>query len=211
MIFQSHLDVKGKHAFLSPSRVTWIEQSEEDLCRAYQRSYASDVGTSVHKIAEKCIFRGDKLSKSDRHLVTMALEDYGIPPDVFDSSAILETLVPFVNESIAYGMIPEVPLYYSPVCFGTTDAIAFNQDNGILRISDMKTGEAPSDMRQLLIYAGIFFLEYSFVPLDGKTELRIYQHGEVTLSKPSSDEVMSVVENIRRANEAILMNFEVRK
>jgi hypothetical protein len=68
-------------------------------------------------------------------------------------------------------------LHYSENCFGTADAISF--ENGILRIHDLKTGVHPGHFNQLLIYAALFFLEYGeklkIRPDDVEMIFRIYQ------------------------------------
>ena len=60
----------------------------------------------------------------------------------------------YVNDAIKFGLKPEQPLYYSRNCFGTTDAIGF--DNGILRIHDYKSGIVPAHEEQLFIYGSLF-------------------------------------------------------
>ena len=67
----------------------------------------------------------------------------------YDSEEILETLLPFVNDAIGFRMYPEIILYYSINCFGTTDAIIFDEFNKILRIHDFKSGITPAKMDQL--------------------------------------------------------------
>ena len=57
----------------------------------------------------------------------------------------------------------EQALYYSDNCFGTADAISFKKN--FLRIHDLKTGVTPGSMKQLLIYASMFCLEYNFLPI----------------------------------------------
>ena len=105
-----------------------------------------------------------------------------------------KTLNMYVNDAIGYKMTPEQMLYYSDNCFGTADAISFKQN--VLRIHDLKTGEIPAHMEQLLIYAALFCLEYRVKPGDIQTELRIYQHNEILLHEPAADEILPIMDKI---------------
>lgn len=92
-------------------------------------------------------------------------------------------------------MTPEVVLFYSLNCFGTADAISF-RDN-ILRIHDLKTGVTPTSMKQLLIYAALFCLEYKIKPSEiDDIELRIYQLDDVQICHPSADEIFQIIDKI---------------
>ena len=91
-------------------------------------------------------------------------------------------------------IMPEQMLYYSDNCFGTADAISFKQN--VLRIHDLKTGEIPAHMEQLLIYAALFCLEYRVKPGDIQIELRIYQHNEILLHEPTADEILPIMDKI---------------
>ena len=66
----------------------------------------------------------------------------------------------------------------------------------MLRIHDLKTGELPAHMEQLMIYAALFFLEYKVKPGTTKTELRIYQNDEVLCHSPEADEIVPIMDNI---------------
>ena len=85
-------------------------------------------------------------------------------------------------------------LYYSNECYGTADAI--DMDGKLLRIHDLKTGVKPAKMDQLMIYAGLFFLEYGVNPGAIQTELRIYQMDEVLVYEPDVDELREVMDDI---------------
>lgn len=91
-------------------------------------------------------------------------------------------------------MTPEQVLYYSPNCFGTADAISFR--HGILRIHDLKTGETPTHMEQLMVYAALFCLEYDYHPNEIQTELRIYQSDTVLYHKPTIEDILPIMDRI---------------
>ena len=91
-------------------------------------------------------------------------------------------------------MRSEQPLYFSPNCFGTTDAISF-KDN-LLRIHDLKTGAAPASMHQLEVYAALFCLEYSKSPEKIDMEFRIYQNDEIIVGQPEGDLIEDVMQKI---------------
>ena len=100
----------------------------------------------------------------------------------------------YVNDAIGYKMVPEQVLYYSDNCFGTADAISFR--GNLLRIHDLKTGVIPAHMEQLEIYAALFCLEYKFKPSDIEIELRIYQSDEILYHKPTSEDIVPIMDKI---------------
>jgi hypothetical protein len=108
----------------------------------------------------------------------------------------------FVNDAIGFKMESEVVLYYSLNCYGTADAISFK--DGVLRIHDLKTGTSPASMNQLLIYAGLFVLDYGVTNKELKgVELRIYQNDEVTEFSPLPKDVFDVSARIVKADKII--------
>lgn len=116
----------------------------------------------------------------------------------------------YVNDAIGYKMTPEQLLYYSENCFGTADSISFRKK--FLRIHDLKTGEIPAHMEQLLIYAALFCLEYNIKPyeLDG-VELRIYQSDDIIYMNPEADEIVPIMSKIVTGDRIIarIKNQEV--
>lgn len=159
---------KDGHAFLSPSSPAWMNDSPEKFETRWNKQYAKERGTALH-------------------LAANILIKYGYDKTFFQ----------YVNECRAFGMTPEHPLYLSKNCGGTADAIAFDIDKKILRISDLKTGESGS-FKQLLGYAGLFTYQYGqfhgFGPKDiKKTELRLYKPNEVSLYEPTTDELIEVI------------------
>lgn len=116
-------------------------------------------------------------------------------------ASVKKTLNMYINDALKYGMEPEVLLYYSNYCYGTADAIGFQ--DGLLRIHDLKTGVKPASMDQLKIYASIFCLEYDVKPGDIGYELRIYQNDEVIKENPSTNDIAHVMDRIVTANRIL--------
>lgn len=170
MNFQKHSNLEGQHAFLGASKYHWINYDEKKVAEAYTSFLAKEKGTQLHDFAAQCIRLGQKLPKSNK------------------------TLNRYVNDAIGYRMSPEVILYYSDFCFGTADAIAFQ--NHILRIHDLKTGVIPAHMEQLMIYTALFCLEYRMKPTEFDTELRIYQSDEVIPYSPAPGEINEIIDKI---------------
>ena len=150
MNFNQHSNLEGQHAFLGASKYSWINYSDEKLIQVYNNMLATQRGTELHELAAQCI----KLHRKQKG------------SDYFSQ---------YVNDAIGFGMSPEVILYYSDVCFGTADAIKFDEKKGFLRIHDLKTGVTPVHMEQLMVYAAYFCLEYHVKPGDIEMELRIYK------------------------------------
>ena len=175
MNFNKHSDLEGKHAFLSPSKISWLRYSKEDLNAAYMNALAVARGTKLHAMAKDLINEGIKVRGNK------------------------QTFAAYVNDAIGYGMTPEQVLYFSPNCFGTTDAIFYK--DGLLRIHDLKTGVTPAHMEQLEIYAALFMLEYERIfgvrPSNTKTELRIYQSDDIVEETADPDKIESIMETIR--------------
>ena len=100
----------------------------------------------------------------------------------------------YVNDAIGYQMTPEQPLYFSDNCFGTADAISFK--NNFLRIHDLKTGDTPAHMEQLMIYEALFCLEYQMEPGSFEAELRIYQLDDVIVETPDPKDISYIMDKI---------------
>lgn len=176
MQFNPHSNLKGQHAFLSASKYAWVRYSDDKLIQTYMNSLAVERGTRLHELANELISLKVKLPKSNK------------------------TLNMYVNDAIGYGMTPEQVLYYSPFCFGTTDAILYDEKKRYLRIHDLKTGQTPAHMEQLEIYAALFYLEYGeelmFKPNGENIELRIYQSDQVEVAYPESSEILELADKI---------------
>lgn len=209
MQWNNHSQFEGMHAFLGASNYHWINWNTDVLHQRYYSQYATEIGTTIHELARDCIRSRMKLTKHDKHLVEMSLYHAGIPKEAYDSEMILTNLIPFVNDAIGYHMSSEVILFYSIECFGTTDAIVFNEKDKILRIHDLKTGQVPAHIEQLFIYAALFCLEYHKDPRTFKTELRFYQNLEVLIHNPEAEEIIKYMDLIK-SRVQILQSYNER-
>lgn len=176
MIWDKHTNLTGKHAILSPSKYSWLRYDDDQLYGVIEKHFATARGTALHALCAQAIALGVKLQGRT-------------------------TEARFVNDAIGFRMEPEQPLFYSEVCFGTADAISFRNDK--LRIHDLKTGVTPAKIDQLLIYAGLFCLEYNYQPQDIAIELRVYQNGDVLAYEPTLDEMAHVIDRIKYATEKL--------
>ena len=173
MSFNRNSRLVGQHAFLSPSNYHWLDYDAEKLRASFFNKQQAKRGDEEHAYAQKAI--------------DLKIKQAEIPT----------TLNMYINDAIGFRMEAEVPLYFTDDCFGTTDAIGF-RDN-VLRISDLKTGLTPASMKQLLIYAGIFFLEYHMVakPETTRVILRIYQNDAIEEYEPDAMEILRTMSQIR--------------
>lgn len=179
MNFNKHSNLEGAHAFLGCSQHYWLNYSEDKLVDVYIRNMAKLKGTMYHDLAAKCIKLRQRLPKSQK------------------------TLCMYVNDAIGYRMIPEQPLYYSRNCFGTADAIAYDEKKKFLRIHDLKTGTTRASMDQLRIYDALFCLEYNFRPGDITIENRIYQSDEIVVDEPQADDIAPIMDKIIKFDKII--------
>jgi hypothetical protein len=160
-----------------------LDYEPDKLRRVYFQSKQAARGDELHAFAQKAIELKQKL------------------PD--DGT----TLSTYVNDAIGFRMQAEVPLIYSIDCFGTADAVGIREERSVmtLRISDLKTGINPASMKQLLIYAGIFFFMHRelFDPRDVHVILRIYQNDEVIQHEPDVTEMLMVMDRIKTQAELV--------
>lgn len=170
MLWNSHLNIKDQHAFLSASKYHWVNYDEDKLDDVYTTWQAARKGTELHELAAKLINLGVKLPRTNK------------------------TINMYVNDAIGFKMKTEQTLFFSFNCFGTADAVCFR--NNFLRIHDLKTGRSPTSIKQLLIYAALFCLEYNIDPAAIEIELRIYQFEEPVIYRPQPDEVLYVMGKI---------------
>lgn len=194
MIFDTHKELRGKHATLTPSQPHWLRYSEDQLFQKYVSMYSQSMGTSLHELAETLIKNSLKLKKGDKLTVISHLLNDGIPRNVIDIDRIYPNFMAYVNDAVGFKLTPEQILYYSPYCFGTADAISFR--NNFLRIHDLKTGTNPAKMEQLMVYAALFCLEYKVKPGEIEIELRIYQNGEIVHHEPTAEDILPVMDCI---------------
>lgn len=185
MIFNKHFNLVGTHAFLSASNPHWVNDDDQKFDVRVENAVAAKRGTDLHALAHELIRMGVRLPDEP---TTMNL---------------------YVNDAIDYKMTPEQPLFYSPNCYGTPDAIGFRRN--FLRIHDLKTGYTRAKVLQLLIYASIFCLEYMIRPFDIETELRIYQSDEVRIYPADPDEITHIMDRIVTRDKRIDVLREMRE
>lgn len=181
MIFVDHYNLEGKHAFLGASKSSWLRYDDNKVVKTYRNVRAAAIGTKLHEIAAEHIL-----------LKLPFGENAG-------------TVGMFVNDAIRYNMKPEQVLYYSPYAFGTADAISFDEEQELLRIHDLKTGEGPTKFEQLEIYAALFCLEYNMRPTINM-QLRIYQNEAVRSHVPDADDIRDVMARIVHFSD--ILNLE---
>lgn len=162
----------GEHSFLSPSSNSWFNYDDQKLSETYIGKLAARRGTALHALACNLIRMKVKLPQKRK------------------------TLNMYVNDCIRCNMRPEVKLFYSKYCFGTTDAINFSER--CLSIFDLKTGKGKVSFLQLRIYAALFFLSYPEIPLRDVDliNLRIYQNDEAINEDLGIDDILPIMDKI---------------
>jgi hypothetical protein len=208
MQWNNHNALEGKHAFLGASNYHWTKWSDDIFQDRYYGQFATTMGTAIHALAHDCIVSRMKLNKHDTHLIEMTLWKNYIPRDAYDSNYILANLMAFVNDAIGYHMSSEIILYYNAYCFGTTDAISYDETNHLLRIHDLKTGTIPAHIEQLYIYAALFCLEYHVNPEKTNFELRIYQNMQCLIDNPDGGVIQHYMDLITNRSQLILGYLE---
>lgn len=177
MLFNTHSNLAGTHAFLRPSNYHWINYDEDKLDRTFLASMAAQRGSDLHAFAHEAIRLGIRLPTRKT------------------------TLNMYVNDAIGYRMIPEQILYYSNNCYGSPDTIAFRRN--VLRIHDLKTGVHEASEHQLEVYAALFCLEYRYSPFNIQIELRIYQSDEVRIYDADPDTIVHIMDRITTFDKRI--------
>lgn len=208
MIFNSHPELEGKHAFLGASNWRWINYTDDILEKRFYSQYAKQIGTIIHELANDLIKSRMRLRKTDGRLIDLVMYKNYIPKGAYDTNDILLNLLPFVNDAIGFHMESEVVLYYSRNAFGTADGISFDVLESFLRISDLKTGSTPCKIEQLIMYAALFCLEYKKDPYKLKIELRLYQDFEILLYIPEPEEVKKFMDLIKVKDKIVREHLE---
>lgn len=179
MRFNTHSNLAGSHALLSPSSYHWVNYDDQKLEARVFASMAARRGSDLHDLAQRLISLNVPLPKTT------------------------ETMNAYVNDAIGFRMEPEVTLFYSMNCYGTADAIGFSKK--VLRIHDLKTGITQTSVKQLEVYDALFCLEYGIKPSDIEHELRIYQNDEVRVWEGDPLEILRIMDQIvyfdKRINE----------
>lgn len=211
MNFNKHLNLKGCHAIFGASKYHWINYSVEKMRQMKNAQYRTALGTELHDFAASQITLGHKQSSTKNiknNFETFLFRKYYddnigdisekgklllehirfLPKDVF------ETVKLYINDGIGYQMTPELTLACSGDFFGTADALSFR--NNELRIHDLKTGDVPAHMEQLLVYAAYFCIEYGIKPGTINMELRIYQNTEILYHNPTAEDIVPIMDKI---------------
>jgi len=212
MQWENFSRLKGQHSILSPSQCYWIFDEDDDFMKRYCNGFSTKIGTLLHDQAAQYIQYGPsigfRLTKKSKNDILVGLMANGVPRgvlDYIDFDAMFDNLARYVNDAIGYGMDPEVCLYFSENCFGHADTIDFNENKGLLRIHDLKTGTSPVKIEQLYIYTALFFLQYKWVkPSDTRIELRIYQTDkDIYVEQPTIDQILPIMDKIKRFDKRI--------
>ncbi len=183
MKWNSHWELKGKHAFMSPSNYHWVNYSIDKMKSVFLNKQNIERGTLLHEFAANAISYRIKLSNRKTALNL------------------------FVNDCIGFGMDPEVILYFSENCFGTADAVKFNEKTKELFIFDLKTGENEAKFTQLDVYAALFCLEYGYSPKDIQIVERIYQYNSFKEQIADSNYISELMDSIV-AFDALINNLK---
>lgn len=209
MIWKDYSKLKNTHAFCGASNYRWRNYDVDKLIQSKVSSYATSIGTLLHEYAADNIKHRFKINKSDKRGILRYLSiEHGIILQSIEINRLFPNLMNYVNESIDFEMDPEVTLYYSDDFYGTADAISW--EDGVLRISDLKTGVTPASFMQLENYAAFFCLDYKIKPTQIKhMEFRIYQNGEVMFADPEPIILAPIIEQVIEFNR-VLSDFEGR-
>lgn len=166
-------------------------------------SFATQIGTAVHDYAAGHIANYIRLKRGGEDELLYHLIKSRIPRVAIDTGWLYPNLMAYVNDAIGYRMSPEIVLDFTENCFGTADAISFDEKKRLLRVHDLKTGKAPAHFEQLELYSALFCLKYQMKPEKIKTELRLYQGNEVQVLSPSPDDILKMMDAIRKADQWI--------
>lgn len=227
MNFNDHSNLTGKHAYLSPSKPIFLKETDERTMTKRDSLFRKTLGTIIHEYAAdqidmrikatgvRDIIKGvstniyrqycknhsysisDNYELRSQYLYGMNLIDRlkQIPKETF------AMVVNYINDGISFKMTPEQVLYYSSFCFGTADTICFR--NNTLRIHDLKTGDKPADIGQLLTYAALFCLEYDVRPGDIQIVLRFYQRDNFIEVIPTTPEIAKTMDIISHKSDIL--------
>ena len=190
--FRRHVEIEGRHAFLSPSKYHWINYDDEKILAAYDKQMTAALGTRLHAWAAETIKLGLRQPNNSK------------------------TINMYVNDCIGYRMSIEQPLVYSENAFGTADAIWYGDNpdrespyRSLLRIFDLKNGSSLASKSQLECYAALFCLEYKVRPMDLEYDLRIYQNDEITIYETDPEDIVYIMDRYIVANNLIASMKEV--
>jgi len=183
--FKRHVEVEGRHAFLSPSKYYWVNYDDEKILAAYDKQMTAALGTRLHAFAHEAVKLGIRMPDNSK------------------------TINMYINDCIGHRMHTEVPLVYTENAFGTADAISFDEEHKLLRIFDLKNGESATSERQLECYAALFCLEYKIRPMEIGYDLRIYQSDDVAEFNTDPEDIVYIMDRYIIADRLIESMKEV--
>lgn len=175
MEWNDHWRLEGRHATLSPSGYHWLNYDSDKMRRVTWNNYSKEDGTKMHELASNMIL-------------------YSIMPENNENALnqfVIDALTMFDEP-----MSSEVLLYYSDECFGTADAIYYDEENKHLQVHDLKTGVSKPSFKQLWIYCALFCLEYDKKPEDLTFECRLYQLGAMDIDAPDPKDIRTIMNQI---------------
>lgn len=175
MEWNDHWRLEGRHATLSPSGYHWLNYDADKMRRVTWNNYSKEDGTKMHELASNMIL-------------------YNIMPE--DNENAINQFVIDALTMFDTPMSSEVLLYYSDECFGTADAIYFDETLKHLQVHDLKTGVSKPSFKQLWIYCALFCLEYDKKPEDLTFECRLYQLGAMDIDVPDPKDVRAIMNQI---------------
>lgn len=181
MNLNKNTKLTGQHAFLSPSTYHWLDYEPDKLRSVFFNRQQTKRGDELHAYAQRAIDL--RIKQADNG----------------------STLSMYINDAIGFLMAAEVPLFYSVDCFGTADSLGCREERGLLtlRVSDLKTGISPADIKQVKIYAALFCYEYSFTPDQLQFILRIYQNNAIEELIADPMDIFHVMDRIKTQAELV--------
>lgn len=177
--FNRHMELEGRHSFLSPSKPHWVNYDDEKLLQSFDKHMTAALGTRLHAFAHNAIQLGIRMEDNSK------------------------TLNLYINDCIGFRMRTEVPLAYSANAFGTADAINYNEAQSLLRIFDLKNGSTHVSERQLEVYAALFCLEYRIKPMRIEYDLRIYQNDSIAEFDTDPEVIAHIMARIKHFDKLI--------
>jgi hypothetical protein len=180
--FNDHSNLRGLHAFLSPSNYHWLNYDDQKLRARFTSVQAAAIGTRKHNWAHEAIRLGMRQSKSSK-----------------------SSIYKYINDGIGFKMMTDFMLFYSENAFGEADTLSFRREKGVptLRIHDLKTGLVTASITQLEVYAALFCLEYSYEPEEITIILRIYQNDKIIGGPADPARIRHIMKAIREKDRLV--------
>lgn len=213
---QSILLLQMEHAPFSPSQPVWLNYTDEALIESFKNKHRSELGTEIHEWSSVQIKLGQTVSSpraAEKGVRTHIYEKYESAPDYRDvlifsldylPSPVFSTVKSFVNDAVGFQMASEERVEYSPLFWGTSDAIKFADEK--LMVFDLKTGIKPAKQDQLIVYSALYCLQHRLNPAKLTTEIRIYQNNEIFVEQPVPEVIKETMDLIVHKNK-ILTKF----